>query len=229
SNAVETQEESFASQTETKAFALDSVLNIPWFPHSPKNSPKDYDKIYSAPYRKQHDATSLRRKELSRERKKRRVIKTMQEHRFGELIKTYGKRIDGEVTLDILGRLGRESGVREYNAMIQVCVNKAEEAADEDESLKQLCTAFRVFERMREEGRVPDRFSYMPLIDYVANKGMVKEFRCLVQQMEKDDVDYWETGYFEMVLWINDGNKDEVAGLCNQVLHCRREKRPDLA
>ncbi|GLJ21203.1 hypothetical protein SUGI_0388280 [Cryptomeria japonica] len=229
SNAVEGQEESIASEQVSQDSALDSLLNIPWFPLPIKHLPEDYHKTYSPPYRIPSDTTSSRRKELSRERKKKRVIKTMQKYRFGELIKTYGKMIGGEVNLDILGELGRESGLREYNAMIEVCVNKAKETADEKGSLKQLNTASTVFERIREQGMQPDKFSYRPLFAYVANKGMAEEFYCLVQQMEEDGVNISDIGYFEMVLWIKDGNKDEVVGLCDQVLRSESDKGSALA
>eukprot|EP01018_Ginkgo_biloba_P009189 Gb_41556 [translate_table: standard] len=197
---------------------IGNILNIPWLSEQPTTSKQDYHKIYSAPYRKQYESMSLRRKEQARERKKRRVLRNMQERRFGQLIKTYGKRLGAEVTLDILGKLGRENGVGEYTAMIELCIRKAEETMNEEDALKQVCTAFGFLDKMRERGLVPDKFSYKPLLAYVANRGMAEEFQYLVEQMKEDTVEFSEDlSYYEMILWIKAGNREKVLELCNAV------------
>lgn len=144
----------------------------------------------------------------------------MQDRRFGELMKVYGKRLGAETTLDLLGKLGRENGVKEYTAMVELCVKKAEENPNEEEASRQICMALGLLDKIRECGLFPDRLSYKPLIAYLANKGMVEEFQCLVEQTREDNADLSEEelSYYEMVLWIKEGNRDEVLALCNLVL-----------
>lgn len=209
---------------------LQKTLSSLLLSHQPPTSNDDYEETYSTPPRKQYENMSFRRRELLRDRKKRRVIRVMQDRRFGELLKVYGKRLGAEATLNLLGKLGRENGVKEYTAMIELCVKRAEENPNEEETSKQICMAFGLLDKMRECGLFPDRLSYKPLIAYVANKGMVEEFHCLVEQTREDNADMSEEelSYYEMVLWIKEGNRDEVLALCNLVLCHSNERRSDL-
>lgn len=205
---------------------LQKTLSSLLLSHQPPTSDSDYEETYSAPPRKQYGNISFHRREILRDRKKRRVIRVMQDRRFGELMKVYGKRLGPETTLDLLGKLGRENGVKEYTAMIELCVKKAEENPNEEEASKQICMAFGLLDKIRERGLFPERFSYKPLIAYVANKGMVEEFQFLVEQTREDNAELSEEelSYYKMVLWIKEGNRDEVLALCNLVL-CHSNKR----
>ncbi|KAL0311054.1 UNVERIFIED_CONTAM: Pentatricopeptide repeat-containing protein, mitochondrial [Sesamum angustifolium] len=62
---------------------------------------------------------SLRRKEVSRERKQKWVFKNAQTSRFGRLVKMCARKLGPDATIEVFGKLGKETGMKEYNALIK--------------------------------------------------------------------------------------------------------------
>ncbi|KAL1119083.1 hypothetical protein V6Z11_D01G079400 [Gossypium hirsutum] len=138
--------------------SLERVLNIPWLSNVSNNN------------------ISLRRKELSRERKQKWVFKKTQSGRFNRLIKMCGDKLGTKATIEVFDKLGRDTGLKEYNALIAVCLEKARTSNDEDDALEHMSEAFKTLKKMRERGFQVEEGTYGPFLMYFIDMGMVEEF-----------------------------------------------------
>ncbi|ESW21695.1 hypothetical protein PHAVU_005G091800 [Phaseolus vulgaris] len=74
----------------------------------------------------------LQRKEQSHKKKQKYVFEVTQENRFQKLVEVCGKMLGPEATLELFGKLGRETDVKGYNALVEMCIDKARQTDDED-------------------------------------------------------------------------------------------------
>ncbi|PPR96280.1 hypothetical protein GOBAR_AA24387 [Gossypium barbadense] len=107
--------------------SLGRVLNIPWLSNA-----SNYN-------------ISFRRKELSRERKQKWVFKKTQSGRFNRLIKMCGDKLGTKATIEFFDKMGRDTGLKEYNALIAVCLEKARTSNDEDDALEHIDTGLKEY------------------------------------------------------------------------------------
>lgn len=178
----------------------DNVLNIPW----------GSDKSITC--------SSPLRKELSRERKGRWIYKNTQMHRFDQLVRMSAQKLGTEATLDVFGKLGRETGIKEYNALINLCIEKAREGNDEDISLDHIHKAFQLFNSMREQGFPLEEETYGPFLVYLIDMGMIQEFHFFSKFVEDENPSsFSRLAYYEMLLWIAVKDEEKVQELCNSV------------
>ncbi|KAK4576310.1 hypothetical protein RGQ29_027035 [Quercus rubra] len=179
---------------------VEKVLNIPWFSNL------------------SHNHISLHRKEVSRERKQKWVYKSSQGNRFNRLVSMCGQKLGTETTIQVFGKLGRETGVKEYNALIGLCVQRVRRSDDEDAALEQIHMAFRLFESMREQGFQIEEDTYGQFLLYLIEMGMEQEFHFFCGVIGKDNPrSLPRLGYYEMLLWIGVNNEEKIQELCKYI------------
>lgn len=180
--------------------SLKEVMNIPWFSNL------------------SHDNISVNRKEVSRERKQKWVFKKTQGNRFNRLITMCGQKLGTETTVQVFGKLGRETGLKEYNALIGLYIEKARASNDEEIALDQIHKAFRIFESMREQGFQLEEETYGPFLMYLIDMGMVEEFHFFCEFIRKENPrSLSRLGYYEMLLWLGVNNEEKICELCNYI------------
>lgn len=159
---------------------------------------------------------SLRRKEVSRERKQKWVFKCTQVGRFDRLVNMCAKKLGTEATLEVFGKLGRETGVKEFNALMKLCIDRARETDDEDVALEQIYKAYQIFTSMKEQGFPVEESTYGPFLMYLIDMRMVEEFH-FFSNIIKDcnPTALARLGYFEMLLYIRVNNEEKIKELCN--------------
>ena len=158
-------------------------------------------------------------REKSRERKARWTLNSSHNLRLSRLIKKSAEVLGTENTLEVLGKLGRETGVKEYNALISLCIEKARESTDESDSLLQLQKAFQLFRSMTEKGFKIEEESYGPLLMCLIDMRLTVEFYSFVEII-KDGSGLWNQriSYYEMLLWIKSGNEEKIQEQCHSVI-----------
>ncbi|MBA0759253.1 hypothetical protein Gotri_022166 [Gossypium trilobum] len=186
--------------------SLGRVLNIPWLSNVSNNN------------------ISLRRKELSRERKQKWVFKKTQSGRFNRLIKMCGDKLGTKATIEVFDKLGRDTGLKEYNALIAVCLEKARTSNDEDDALEHMSEAFKTLKKMRERGFQVEEGTYGPFLMYFIDMGMVEEFFFFCGPIkEGNPSSVTRLGYYEMLLWIGVNNEEKIQELCNCIVAADEE------
>ncbi|XP_024200345.1 pentatricopeptide repeat-containing protein At4g21880, mitochondrial [Rosa chinensis] len=182
------------------AESLERELDLPWFPDL------------------SHSAMPLRRKEVSRERKQRFAFGNTQGIRFDKLVDMCANRLGTETTIQVFDKLGRETGVKECNALIKRCIEGARIAPDEVVGEKHMQLAFEIFKSMKEQGFPLEEETYGPFLEYLIDMGMTKEF-CFFCRVIKDDnpLSVSRLGYYEMMLWIRVNDEKKIQELCNDI------------
>ncbi|KAJ0984463.1 hypothetical protein J5N97_002819 [Dioscorea zingiberensis] len=175
-----------------------NILDIPWFSSTSQSQ------------------SSQRRKEVSRERKQRYIFKNTESRRFTKLMRMCANKLGTETTLEVFGKLGRETGVREYNALIKVCIGNARHSNAEEDSLDHIDKAYQLILSMRERGFQIDEDSYGPILMYMIDMGLTQEFQ-FFSKLIKDESpgSFCRIGYYEMLLLIRVGYEDKIQELCN--------------
>ena len=72
-------------------------------------------------------------------------------------------------TVNVFGQLGRETGVKEYNTLIKMCVKKARATDDEFIGVREMSKAFHLFKSMRDLGYPLEEKTYGPLLRYLVD------------------------------------------------------------
>ncbi|EOY12569.1 Tetratricopeptide repeat-like superfamily protein, putative isoform 1 [Theobroma cacao] len=157
-------------------------------------------------------------KEVSRERKQKWVFKTSQVIRFNRLIKMCGDKLGTKATMEVFDKLGRETGLKEYNALIELCLENARTSDDEDVALEHISEAFRTFKKMRERGFQVEEETIGPFLMYFIDRGMVEEFFFFCGPIKDGNPSLLpRLGYYEMLLWIGVNNEKKIQELCNYI------------
>ncbi|POO00467.1 Pentatricopeptide repeat [Trema orientale] len=191
--------------------SLERELDVPWFPSLSQHS------------------ISLRRKEVVRERKQKWVFKSTQVGRFNKLVKMCAAKVGPNNAFDVFGKLGRETGVKEYNALIKVCIEKARSTADEDVALEQIHRAFRFFKSMKENGFQLEEETYGPFLSYLIEMAMVEEFFFFCEVItDANPGSVSKLGYYEMLLWIKVNNEEKIQELCDYIISEEGESKSSL-
>lgn len=164
-------------------------------------------------------SVSRLQKEKTRDRKQKWIFKkhTLKNH-FDRVVKFCADKLGTKATVEVLGKLGRETGMKEYNALIEVCIKNARETNDEEVAVEEMSKAFRLFREMREQGYELLEQTYSPLLMYLIDMGLVEEFQ-LFSQVIKDEnpSSVSRLGYYEMMLWLRVDNKEKIQDLCNSL------------
>ncbi|XP_020534563.1 pentatricopeptide repeat-containing protein At4g21880, mitochondrial isoform X2 [Jatropha curcas] len=129
-----------------------------------------------------------------------------------------GEKIGTDATVDVFGKLGRETGVKEYNALIKICIETARQSDDEDVVLQQISVAFRLLKLMKEQGFQMEEGSYGPCLMYFIDMGLVKEFNFFSELIKDGEPSpHSKFGYYEMLLYIKVNNNEKIEELCNHI------------
>ncbi|XP_021636732.2 pentatricopeptide repeat-containing protein At4g04790, mitochondrial [Hevea brasiliensis] len=187
-------------QRTSRKTSLENKLEIPWVPNF------------------HTEIRSERRKEVSRKRKDTWIFKSTQGNRFDRLVKLCAQTLGVRATMVAFGKLGRENGVKEYNALIEICINKARESDDEDFALEYISRAFKLMKLMKEQGFQLENETYGPFLMYIIDMGMVEEFNFFCKFIKEDNPSsLGRLGYYEMLLHARVNNKEKIQELCNHI------------
>ncbi|KAJ0104845.1 hypothetical protein Patl1_19633 [Pistacia atlantica] len=149
------------------ANALETVLGIPWFSTVSNNN------------------ISQLRKEVLPERRQKWIFKNTETHRSEKLVNLCANKLGTDATLNEFGRLGLETGVKEYNSLIRICIERAKDCDHEDVALEeQIWKAFQLLNFMKEQGFQLEEETYGPLLMYLIDKGMIEEFHFFRKAIE---------------------------------------------
>ncbi|KAK4420731.1 Pentatricopeptide repeat-containing protein, mitochondrial [Sesamum alatum] len=172
---------------------------------------------------------SLRRKEVSRERKQKWVFKNAQTSRFGRLVKMCAKKLGPDATIEVFGKLGRETGLKEYNALIKVFIETARGTTDEDVSLEQIYKAYQILRLVRENGFKIEEETYGQFLMYLIDFGMVEEFFFFHELIKHENPDSLpRLAYYEMLLWIRVNNEEKIQEHCRSIVADDAEEKSEL-
>ncbi|XP_020103788.1 pentatricopeptide repeat-containing protein At4g04790, mitochondrial-like isoform X2 [Ananas comosus] len=191
---------------------MNNILDIPWFSNAPTT------------------CTNQWRKELSRSRKEKFIFKNTESRRFTKLMTMCANKLGTETTLEFFSKLGRETGVKEYDALIKVCIDKARCSSNEEDSLVQIHKAYQLFLSMKDRGIQIEEESYSPFLIYLIDMKMVQEFQ-MFSKFFKDENPRSNSriGYYEMLLWLRVGNEAKIQELCRSVVVASDEVNYGLA
>ncbi|KAA8526940.1 hypothetical protein F0562_008831 [Nyssa sinensis] len=184
------------------------------------NDDKSLEKVLEIPWLSSmsHNNISFRRKEVSRERKQKWIFKSTQTNHFDRLVRMCAQKLGTDATIQVFGKLGRETGVKEYNALIRLCIEKARRSKDEEVSLEQAYKAYQLFKSMREQGFQLEEETYGPFLVYLIDMGLVEEFHFFFGVIRDENPNSLSRlAYYEMLLWIRLKNEDKIRELCNSI------------
>lgn len=195
---------------ETEKRSLETVLDIPWFSNI-------------------NPLLSLRQKEVSRERKQKWIFKCTQDRRFQQLIKTCTQKIGAEAAMTVFQKLGRETGIKEYKALIDVCIQNAKDAHDDDVALQEVYRAYHLLGTMKEQGLGLDEATYGPLLRYMVEMGMENGFYLISELVNGNSAkSTLKFSYYEMLLYVRISNDGKIRQLCDEAITSDEKEKHDV-
>ncbi|URD71932.1 Pentatricopeptide repeat-containing protein [Musa troglodytarum] len=189
-----------SSKESADGMLLKNILDVPWFSNMSQIN------------------TTQWKKEVSRERKQKYIFKNTESRRFVELMEKCADKLGTKSTVEFFGKLGREMGMREYNALIGLCIGKARNCSNEEDSMVHIKKAYGLFASMREKGLQIEEQSYGPLLMYMIDMKLTQEFQMFSEFFKDENPESSSRiGYYEMLLWIRVGNEDKIRELFDSV------------
>lgn len=169
---------------------------------------------------------SVPRNEVSRVKKNSWVYKTSEVNRFGRLAQMCAQKLGPDTALSVFLKLGKETGLKEYNALIKICIDKARDTTDEDVALEQIYKAYQILKSMREKGFKIEEGTYGQFLMYLIDNGMVDEFFFFCELIKEGNPDSLpRIAYYEMFLWLNVNNEEKVQELCHSAMANTAEEK----
>ncbi|CAL0333813.1 unnamed protein product [Lupinus luteus] len=161
---------------------------------------------------------SHKRKETSRERKHKCIFKFSGDGRFDRVADMCSQKLGTGATLDVFSKLGRLTGVKEYNALIKVCIKNARGTDDESVAVDEIVKAFHIFKSMRERGFPLEEQTYSPVLRYLNDMGFVREFELFSNVIKAENPNSASRlAYYEMMLWIRVSNEEMIQDICEYI------------
>ncbi|KAL8510528.1 hypothetical protein ACS0TY_017375 [Phlomoides rotata] len=161
---------------------------------------------------------SIQRKEVSRDKKHKFSFKQVQCTRHDRMVKMCATKLGSDAALEIFAKLGQESGPREYNSFVKICITKARDSTDDDISLQQIAIAYQILKLARERGVGLGKETYGHILMYLIDFGMVEEFFFFHELFRDDNPESVPLlAYYEMLLWISVQNEVKIQELCLSV------------
>jgi hypothetical protein len=192
---------------------VNRILDTEWFAAPPPSNP-----------------LAAWRKEVAREKKKRYIFKNTESRRFTRLMQKCADKLGAEPALEFFGKLGRDTGAKEFNALIRICLGKAKECMDIDSAVEHIYRAYRLFELMRERGYQIVEDCYGPFLLYLVDVGMSEEFDMFsVFFKDANPRSSSRIAYYEMLLWIRAQDEEKIQELCRSVEDFNEEGDYDMA
>lgn len=188
-----------SSRDSTSGMPFKNILDFPWFSNGSQT------------------CTTQLKKTLSRERKQKYIFKNVESRRFLELMKKCADKLGTESTLEFFEKLGRETGVKEYNSLIKICIDKAGCCSKEEDSLVYINKVHGLFLSMIEKGMPIEEESYGPLLNYMIDKKLMQGFQMFIELFKNEIPDCPRIGYYEMFFWIRVGDEKKIKELLDLV------------
>ncbi|KAM3296085.1 hypothetical protein ACQJBY_038435 [Aegilops geniculata] len=164
------------------------------------------------------------RKEVAREKKKRYIFKNTESRRFTRLMRMCADKLGTESALEFFGRLGRDTGPKEFNALIRVCLEKARACGDVDSAVEHIFRAYRLFEMMKDRGFQIEEDSYGPFLLYLVDVELLEEFEMFSAFFrDANPRSCSRIPYYEMLLLTRAQDEESIRELCRSVEDCSEE------
>ncbi|KAI4979608.1 hypothetical protein ZWY2020_016361 [Hordeum vulgare] len=164
------------------------------------------------------------RKEVAREKKKRYIFKNTESRRFTRLMRMCADKLGMESALEFFGRLGRDTGPKEFNALARVCLEKARACGEIDSAVEHIFRAYRLFEMMKDRGFQIEEDSYGPFLLYLMDVEMLEEFEMFSAFFrDANPRSCSRISYYEMLLLIRAQDEESIRELCRSVEDCSEE------
>lgn len=161
---------------------------------------------------------SARRKEVAQDKKQKWVFTRSLSGRFNHLVDSFAKKMGSDVAVHLFGKLGHENGLKELNALIKICIDKARETSNEDDSLQQIYIAYQILKLAKERGFEIGEETYGRFLMYLIDFGMSEEFFFFHELIKEDNPDSLPSlTYYEMLLLIRVGDENGIQELCRSV------------
>ncbi|KAF7833872.1 Pentatricopeptide repeat-containing protein, mitochondrial [Senna tora] len=178
-----------------------SVLDLPWYPTM------------------SHGNILQRQKEASRTRKQKWIFHTTQQNRFQRVVNFSAEKLGTDTVLEVFGRLGKETTLEDYNALIGLCIKKARATNDEEVAVGEMGKAFHLFTLMREHGHQLQEQTYGPFLVYLIDMGMVEEFEFFSEVIKDENPSSLSRlGYYEMMLWLRVEDEEKIWERCKSIV-----------
>lgn len=170
------------------------------------------------------------RREVAREKKRQYIFKNTESRRFTKLMQICAEKLGAESTLEFFGKLGRDTGVKEFNALIRTCLDKARNCSDIDSAIEHIYRAYNLFETMKDRGIRIEQDSYGPFLLYLVEVGLSEEFE-MFSAFFKDANPQSNSriAYYEMLHCIRNKNERKIQELCHSVEDYKEEAHYDIA
>ncbi|KAK4484363.1 hypothetical protein RD792_006940 [Penstemon davidsonii] len=169
------------------------------------------------------------RKEFTRERKHKWVFTNTQTTRFDKLSNNCANKLGPDRMIEIFGKLGKETGLKEYSSLIKICIEKARVATDEDASLEEIYKAFQLFKIVKENGFKIEEEIYGQFLLYLIDCGLVEDFFFFCELFRDENPDSLpQLTYYEMLLWVRVNNEVKIQELCHSAMADGAEEKSYL-
>lgn len=167
---------------------------------------------------------------MAREKKKHYIFKNVESRRYTRLMQLCANKLGTESTIDFFGKLGRETGVKEFNSLIKLCLNKAKACKDVDSAVEYIYRGFRLFETMRDKGLTIEQDVYGPFLLYLLNVELLEEFEMFATFFKDvNPQSFSRIAYYEMLRYIRVQDEEKIQELCHSVEDYNEEAHYDIA
>lgn len=137
---------------------------------------------------------------------------------MNKLTKGSARKLGTETMLDVLSKLGKEEGEKEYNIKIKLYIELARRSNDAEYALDRIGDAIELFKHMRRLRISIGEGAYGPFFKYLVDMEMVEEFQIFKDFIvEASPRSAEKLVYYEMLLWIQVGDEEKIHQLCNTI------------
>ncbi|CAE6183819.1 unnamed protein product [Arabidopsis arenosa] len=162
--------------------------------------------------------SSQKPKQASRGRVQTENYQKKQSEIMEKLAKGCVRKLGTETMFEVLTKMGKEAGEKEYNAMTKLCIERARRSNDAEYALDQIGKAIEHLKEMRQLGFSIGEGAYGPFFKYLVDMEMVEEFQILKDFIkEACPESCGRLVYYEMLLWIQVNDEEKIHKLCNTI------------
>ncbi|KAG5255136.1 pentatricopeptide repeat-containing protein [Salix suchowensis] len=158
------------------------------------------------------------RKDISRERKQKWVFTYSQVNHINRIVDTCADKLGTDNAMEVFGKLGRETGLKEFNALMKKHIEQCRETDDESVAMKHISAALQLFKSMKEQGFLIGEETYGPFLILLIDKGLVEEFYFSTDFIKDTNPSKnARLGYYDMLLYIGINDEEKIKELCNYI------------
>ncbi|KAJ6314098.1 hypothetical protein OIU78_017708 [Salix suchowensis] len=158
------------------------------------------------------------RKDISRERKQKWVFTYSQVNHINRIVDTCADKLGTDNAMEVFGKLGRETGLKEFNALMKKHIEQCRETDDESVAMKHISAALQLFKSMKEQGFLIGEETYGPFLILLIDKGLVEEFYFSTDFIKDTNPSKnARLGYYDMLLYIGINDEEKIQELCNYI------------